>query len=87
VLRSINVSKRIPSNTPQFITKATNFGRFLEPSSDLYTRTHERNYTIYKPWIKIYLLLCWRIKLRKNAYESWKQCEIKIRINMRKAIY
>jgi len=29
-----------------FISKVTSFGPFDVPSSDLYTRTHERNYTI-----------------------------------------
>jgi hypothetical protein len=39
----INESKGAPSCTTRFNTKVTSFG----PSTDLYTRTHDRNYTNY----------------------------------------
>jgi hypothetical protein len=35
----------VPSCITQFITQVTSFSPFFRPSSYLYTRTHERNYT------------------------------------------
>lgn len=41
------VTTGVTSYSTQFIKNVTSFGPFFGPSSDLYTRTHKRNYTNY----------------------------------------
>ena len=72
-----------------YISKVTSFSLFYGLSSDLYSRTHERNYAI------IYITLqeeissfTQPIKLEKKiAYDEWKQCKIKLIRNVYKNIW